>query len=42
MRLASSLMRRGIKWHWVYFALAAFNVLTVGASLYLNSRLVES
>ena len=42
MRLASSLMRRGFKWHWVYFALAAFNVLTVGGSLYLNSLLVES
>ena len=42
MRFATSLMRRGFKWHWVYFALAAFNVLTVGGSLYLNSLLVES
>ena len=42
MRFATSLMRRGFKWHWVYFALVAFNVLTVGGSLYLNSLLVES
>jgi PAS domain S-box-containing protein len=41
-RLIGALMRRGIRWHWVYFALAAFNVLTVGGSLYLNSLLVES
>ena len=42
MRFATALMRRGFKWHWVYFALVAFNVLTVGGSLYLNSLLVES
>lgn len=40
--LIGALLRRGIRWHWVYFALAAFNVLTVGGSLYLNSLLVES
>jgi PAS domain S-box-containing protein len=41
-RLIGALLRRGVRWHWVYFALAAFNVLTVGGSLYLNSLLVQS
>ena len=42
LHLATALVRRGIRWHWVYFALAAFNVLTVSSSLYLNNLLVES
>lgn len=32
---------RPIRWHWVYFALAAFDIATVSASLYLNHLLAE-
>ncbi|MFM9843955.1 MAG: methyl-accepting chemotaxis protein [Dongiaceae bacterium] len=40
--LASVLTRRGIKWHWIYYTLAAFDLLTIGSTLFLNHLLVES
>lgn len=30
------------RWYWLYFALAAFDLLTVSFSLYLNHQLTET
>ncbi len=41
-RPAPQTRRSRVRWHHVYFLLAAFNVFTVSLSLFLNHRLVET
>lgn len=33
--------KKRLPWHYIYFALAGFDIVTVGVSLYLNHRLVS-